>query len=67
MTIFAVVALAALGAGNGGASVGGGATLQPQPTVSYPIRFAEVPAVRIKKPEPTVSYPIRFPSPEGKR
>ena len=67
MTIFAVVALCAVGLGNSNASAGNGTKPQPQPTVHYPIKFADVPALRVHKPQPTVSYPIRFPSPEATR
>ncbi|MFJ9729233.1 hypothetical protein ACIRP3_41470 [Streptomyces sp. NPDC101209] len=67
MTIFAVVALAAVGLGNGNAAVSSGAEQRPRPVVSYPIRFDDVPAVRVHRPQPTVSYPIRFPSPKAAR
>lgn len=67
MTIFAVVALAVVGLGNGNASVSSGAEQRPRPAVSYPIRFDDVPAVKVHRPQPTVSYPIRFPSPKAAR
>ncbi|RMB79499.1 hypothetical protein CTZ28_45270 [Streptomyces shenzhenensis] len=66
MTIFALVALAAVGLGNGNATAGGGQSPSPRSTVKYPIRFDTVPAPRVE-PQPTVSYPIRFPSPKDVR
>jgi hypothetical protein len=59
--ILSAVALAVVGLGNSGVSTaeGGGAS-RPQPKVSYPIRFDNVPPVRAPQPRPTVSYPIRW-------
>lgn len=41
-TIFAVVALAVVGFGNGNAPASGGASPRPQSTVHYPIKFDTV-------------------------
>ncbi|WP_258308893.1 hypothetical protein [Streptomyces sp. NWU339] len=60
MMIFGVVALAVVGMGNGDVSAGGKGAPRPQSTVQYPIRFDDVPAMRVQKPQPTVSYPIRW-------
>ncbi|MFJ8787083.1 hypothetical protein [Streptomyces sp. NPDC102476] len=62
-TIFAVIALVAVGYGSSGASAGGtgsGERLpRPQQTGVYPVHFPgwDAPAPR---PTPTVSYPIRW-------
>ncbi len=64
--IFGVVASAVVGlgngngTGNGNVSAGEGETPRPQTTVWYPIRFDDVPAVRVPQPRPAVSYPIRW-------
>lgn len=59
--ILSVVALAVVGLGNSNVSAAKGeGTPRPQPTVSYPIRFDNIPPVRVPKPHPTVSYPIRW-------
>ncbi|MFG3155606.1 hypothetical protein ACGF7W_26595 [Streptomyces sp. NPDC048219] len=58
--IFSVVALAVVGLSNGNVSAGGEGAAQPQPTVSYPIRFDNTPAAQAPEPRPTVSYPIRW-------
>ncbi|WP_237331077.1 hypothetical protein [Streptomyces mexicanus] len=65
--IFALFALAVVGLGNGNVSAGSGTSPRPQSTVRYPVRFDDVPVLRVQKPQPTVSYPIRFPAPEGHR
>lgn len=60
MTIFGAVALAVVALGNGGSTGPGEEAPRPQPTTQYPVRFDDVPPVRVQKPQPTVSYPIRW-------
>jgi hypothetical protein len=67
MTISAVVALAAVGRGNGNSTTGNGNCPRPQWTVHYPVTFNSTNTVKVQRPQPTVSYPIRFSSPDGDR
>lgn len=60
MVIFGVVVLAVVGFGNGNVSADGTPAPQSQSTVKYPIRFDNVPAVKVPEPHPTVSSPIRW-------
>ncbi|MFD0509321.1 hypothetical protein ACFQ0G_53435 [Streptomyces chiangmaiensis] len=64
----AVVALAAVGLGNGNAPTSSGTSPRPQSTVHYPIKFDTKDTWKVpQRPRPTVSYPIRFPSQGGDR
>jgi ribosomal protein S5 len=65
MTILAVVALTAVGMGNGNITTGRGNSPRPQSTVHYPITFNSTNTVKVQRPQPTVSYPIRFSSRDG--
>jgi hypothetical protein len=61
MTVFAVFGHISAAEGTGG--------VPPTPSVTYPIRFDDVPpnAPRVAVPRPTVSYPIRFDTPAPRK
>lgn len=64
VTVFGAVALAVVAFGNGSSSGPGEGVPRPRSTVQYPVRFDDVPPVRVRvrvrDPQPTVSYPIRW-------
>ncbi|MGW6318785.1 hypothetical protein [Streptomyces sp. NPDC055099] len=68
MAVLAVVALAAVGMGNGGVDVGGvgGTERSPRPgqRAQYAVKFEDSGGQWKPVPEPWVSYPIRF-TPQG--
>ncbi|MEW2558505.1 hypothetical protein [Streptomyces griseorubiginosus] len=68
MTIVAIFGLAVLGFGNAQTADGASST-QPNPSVTYPIRFERFThsAPRTAVPRPTVSYPIRFDTPAAQQ
>ncbi|MEU2772478.1 hypothetical protein ABZ646_06015 [Streptomyces sp. NPDC007162] len=65
MTIVALFGLAVLGFGNAQTANGTSST-QPNPSVTYPIRF-DTPAAQRTVPTPSVSYPIDLSALGGER
>ncbi|GGV81342.1 hypothetical protein FHS32_006059 [Streptomyces albaduncus] len=73
LTIFALVAVAAVGLGNSNTQAGETSAPRPKPgegpAATHPIRLdrsADRAAPRMTVPRPTVSYPIEFATPQRK-